>query len=213
MLLSDERSLIVEYGKRMLDRGLVESTGGNLSIYSREKALVVISPSGVPYETMTPGDVSVVDLDKKVVEGSRRPSSELDMHLVFYKNRQDISAMVHTHSVYATTLACLRKELPPVHYLIGFAGKTVRCADYALFGTPELAENAYAAMQHRNAVLLANHGLLAGSTDIDSAFTIAELIEYCAEVYYRACSIGEPVVLSDDEMSHVLEKFRDYIKK
>jgi L-fuculose-phosphate aldolase len=210
MLLEQERQLIVEYGKRLITSGLTRGTCGNLSICSRESGLAAISPSGLDYFQTNPEDVPVVDLEGRVADGSRKPSSELPFHLIFYQSRDDISAVVHTHSVHATTLACLGLELPPVHYLIGFAGCNVRCARYATFGTAELARNACDAMTGRNAVLLANHGLIAGGADIHEAFKIAESVEFCAEIYCRTRAVGQPLILSDAEMELIIEKFKSY---
>lgn len=213
MLLENERKDVVRYCKKMIESGLTKGTGGNISIYNREKDLVAISPSGIEYNNMTPEDVVIVDLNGDTVDGKYKPSSELGMHLIFYNNRKDINALVHTHSVYAKTLSSLRIALPAVSYLIAYAGHDVRCAEYASFGTNELANNAYKGMLDRNAVLLANHGMLAGSNDIKNAFNIAEEIEFCAEVYYRAKSIGTPVILDQEEMSLMIDKFKVYGNK
>ncbi len=210
MLLEKERSLIVEYGKRLLASGLTVGTGGNLSLYDRSSGYVAISPSGLDYESTQPGDVVLVDMDGTVVDGSRRPSSELAMHLGLYAKRSDVCAVVHTHSVYATTLACLEYALPAVHYLIGFAGNEVKCAPYATFGTQELAESACRTIGDTKAVLLAHHGLLAAGVDLKEAFMVAEQVEYCAELYWRAKAIGTPAVISDKEMDTIIEKFGDY---
>ncbi|WP_114571697.1 L-fuculose-phosphate aldolase [Exiguobacterium flavidum] len=210
MLLEREREQVVEYCQKMLKSGLTKGTGGNISIFNRAEGLVAISPSGVPYEEMTPADVTVIDRDGTIIDGQFKPSSELAMHTIFYKKREDINAVVHTHSPFATTIATLGWDLPAISYLVAFAGINVRCAPYATFGTEELAEKAYEGMLERNAVLLANHGFLSGAGTIDHAFTIAEEIEFCCELYYRAKSIGEPVVLSDEEMHLMLEKFKTY---
>jgi L-fuculose-phosphate aldolase len=132
------------------------------------------------------------------------------LHKIFYERREDISAMVHTHSRYATTLACLNWDLPPVHYMIASAGIDVKCAKYATFGSKELAENAFEAMIDRKAVLLANHGMIAGAQDLNKAFNIAEDVEYCAELYYRSKAIGEPTILGEEEMINMIEKFKTY---
>jgi L-fuculose-phosphate aldolase len=121
-----------------------------------------------------------------------------------------VCAVVHTHSVFATTLACLECSLPAVHYLIGFAGREVRCAPYATFGTRELAVSACAAIRDAQAVLLAHHGLLACGADLAGAFNVAEQVEYCAEIYWRARAIGSPAVIPDSEMDTIIEKFADY---
>lgn len=210
MLLREERELVVEYGKKLITEGLTKGTGGNISVFNREKGLMAINPSGLDYFKTEVEDVVIMDLEGNVVEGDRKPSSEYAMHSIFYRNREDIDAVVHTHSVYSTVLATLREPLPATNYLIALAGKDVRCADYASFGTEELAKNAYYAMKDRYAVLLANHGLLTGAKDIANAFNIAVQIEHCAEIHYRAKSIGEPVVLSDAEMEYMLDRFKTY---
>lgn len=210
MILREERELVVEYGKKLITSGLTKGTGGNLSIYNREKELMAISPSGIDYFQTRPEDVVVLNLKGEKIDGDKDPSSEYEMHKIFYEKRRDIDAIIHTHTIYATTIACLNWDLPPVHYLIALAGPDVKCAKYATFGTRELAENAFQAMENRKAVLLANHGLLAGAEDLANAFNITEEIEYCAELYYRTKSIGEPVVLTDGEMEIMAEKFKTY---
>jgi L-fuculose-phosphate aldolase len=213
MRLENERRLIVDYGKKLISHGLTKGTGGNLSVFNRESGLAAISPSGLDYFETAVEDVPVVDLDGHVVEGGRKPSSEMPFHVIFYKNRPDIKAVVHTHSLNATVLSCLGLELPALHYLIGFAGKDVRCAKYATFGTEALARNALAAMDDRKAVLLANHGLIAGGCDMQEAFMIAETVEFCAELYCRCRAMGQPLILPDEEMNLVIEKFKHYGKQ
>ena len=210
MLLQKEREEIVAYGKKMISSGLTKGTGGNISIFNREQGLVAISPSGLDYYETTPVDVVILNLDGEVIEGERKPSSELDMHLIFYRNREDINALVHTHSPYAKTIASLGWELPAVSYLIAFAGPNVRCAPYETFGTKQLAEAAFEGMIDRRAVLLANHGLMAGANNIKMAFTIAEEIEFCAQIYYQTKSVGEPKLLPEDEMENLAKKFEGY---
>jgi L-fuculose-phosphate aldolase len=174
MLLKREKEQIVEYGRKMISSGLTKGTGGNISIYSRDENLMAITPSRLDYYETQVEDIVVLNLKGDVVEGNRKPSSELDMHTIFYRNRNDIHAIVHTHSPFATTISALNWDLPPVSYLVANAGYNVRCAKYATFGTPELSENVYEAMQGRRAVLLANHGLVAGSHNLENAFNIAE---------------------------------------
>lgn len=210
MLLQGERELLVEYGQKLITHRLTTGTGGNLSILNREQGLVAITPTGLDYFDTSPEDIVVFRLDGEIVEGRRDPSSELPMHRYFYQHREDISALVHVHSRYATTLSCLQWVLPAVHYLVALAGNNVRCAQYATFGSEELARNAFAAMKDRKAVLLANHGLLAGDKDLRYAFAIAEEIEFCAEIYYRSKCIGEPIIIPDSEMEVVSEKLKWY---
>ncbi len=168
---------------------------------------MAVSPSGIDYFETTAADVVVMDLAGNVVDGRRKPSSEYELHRIFYVRRQDIDAVVHTHSVYATVLATLRQPLPAASYLVAYSGLDVRCAEYASFGTTELAERTFDAMNERFAVLMANHGLLTGSKDILNAFNIAEQIEYCAEVYVKARAIGDPVILDQKEMEKMIVKF------
>jgi L-fuculose-phosphate aldolase len=210
MKLEKERELIVLYGRRLLESGLTKGTGGNISICNRTEGLVAISPSGIDYQRTRPEDVVVLDMAGNIVEGQRTPSSETGMHRIFYEKRDDVNAVVHAHSPYCSVMACLNWDLPATHYMIALAGKNVRCAEYATFGTPQLAENAFAAMKDRNAVLLANHGLLAGGANIASAFNTAEEIEFCAQIYCRAQAIGNPVILSDEEMETMAERFTTY---
>jgi L-fuculose-phosphate aldolase len=213
VLLEKERAQIVRFGKKLLAARLTSGTGGNLSILNRERGLIAISPSGVEYEDMVPSDVAVVDGDGTTVEGSRKPSSELDFHRALYSKRSDIQAVVHTHSVYATTMACLRWEIPAVHYLVAFSGHKVPLAPYATFGTPELACNVAEHIGECNALLLANHGLVAIGPNLDTAFAVADEIELVARIYYQAKSIGEPVILPEEEMSSVIQKFATYGQK
>lgn len=213
MLLKQERELVVEYCKKLVIAGLTKGTGGNISIFNREIGLYAISPSGMDYFSMSPEDVVIMNLLGEVVEGKKKPSSEWDLHRIFYEKRKDLNAIVHAHSVYCTVLATNREGLPASSYLVAFAGKDVRCADYASFGTPKLAKAAYKSMEGRSAVLLANHGLVTGGSDILHAFQTAEQIEFCAEVYVKARSIGTPVILSEEEMERMTERFQDYGQK
>lgn len=213
MLLESERSLLVEYGMRMVQAGLTTGTGGNLSLFKREEGLLAVTPTGIAYDRLTPGDVVVLTLEGAVVEGKRKPTSELGFHQALYRARPDAGGVVHTHSPYATTMACLGWEIPAVHYLVGFSGRKVPLAAYATFGTPELAENVVAAIDGYNAVLLANHGLVTVGADLPMAFAAAEEIEFVARVYYQTRSVGIPRILPDEEMARVIEKFKTYGQK
>jgi len=210
MLLPDQRRQIVDYGKKMIRSGLTTGSGGNLSIFCRASNLVAIGPSGIDYADVTDEDIVVVDMNGTVVEGRWNPSSELSFHIALYNARSDVSAVVHTHSVYATTMACMHWEIPAVHYLVAFSGKKVPLSDYATFGSPELAVNVVRGIADHNAVLLANHGLVAVGGDIRSAFIVAEEIELVARIYYQTKSLGEPVLVDDKEMEHVIKKFTTY---
>lgn len=210
MLLSEERNAITHYAKLLLTTGLVKDTGGNISLTNADKSLVAITPSGIAYETMSPDDVGVLDMDGNHVEGHYLPSSEIGFHLALLRQRPEIKAVVHTHSDYSTALACLRWELPPVHYLIGYAGFHVPLAPYATFGTQALADGICETIGESNAVLLANHGLVTVGTSLKKAFSTAEMVEYVAKLYLITKSVGTPVLLGREEMQEVLEKFSSY---
>ena len=210
MILEKEREQVIEYSLKLLSEGLTNGTAGNVSIFNREKGLVAISPTGVSYSELTPEMISIVDLDGKLIEGLK-PSSELEMHMILYRNREDVNAVIHTHPVYTTVLACLRQDLPAIDYMIAVTGATkVRCAEYASYGTKELAENAYKAMGSSLAVILANHGLTTAGKDIANAFNITVQVEYISNLYIKARNIGEPIILPDNEMNSMLERFKTY---
>lgn len=212
-MMVDVKAELCRLGREMLARNLTTGSGGNLSVYDRRQDRVYITPSGVAYMAMTADDIVVCDGDGKVVEGARRPSSELGFHLALYHHREDIGAVVHTHSVFATTLACMHREIPPVHYLVGFAGPKVPLAPYATFGTPALARAITDTIGASNAILLANHGLVAIGANLSAAFDVAEEIELVARIYYQTLVAGEPRLLSESQMTEVLEKFKGYGQK
>ena len=206
-MMMQEKEQVVRYGKKLIDRRLTTGSGGNISVCNREKNLVAISPSGLDYYETTPEDIVILDMDGNLVEGKHRPSSEAGMHLAFYKNRADVSGIVHTHSKFATAIACMGWELPAVHYLIGMAGHRVKCTGYATYGSDELAKKALETIGDSNAVLLANHGLIALGEDVDRAFSTAEHLEFVSEVYYLTKTLGTPNILSDEDMDEVMKKF------
>jgi L-fuculose-phosphate aldolase len=210
MKLEEERNLIVEYGKKLIASQLTTGSGGNLSIFNRKENLIAIKPSGMDYLLMQPEDVVVLSPDGSIVEGSRQPSSETKFHLALLNRRTDINAVVHTHQVYATTIACMNWELPAVHYLVGFSGNKVPLAKYATYGSQELSDNILEAIGNYNACLMANHGIVTVGASILSAFAVAEEIELVARLYVQCKSMGEPVILSKEEMVVVGEKFKTY---
>ena len=211
MKLEQERELLTEYGRRMSRVGLSVGTSGNLSIYVPEEGLMAITPSGLDYEATTPADIVVMDLEAHVVEGERKPSSEWALHTKFYQRHPAARAVVHTHSMYCTTLACLGKPLEAVHYAIGAAGTArIPVAPYRLFGSPELAEAAVEACGDGKAVLLANHGLVAWEGSLPKAFSLARDLEFTAELQWRAMAVGTPNILTDSQMAEALERFKTY---
>lgn len=210
VLLEAEREALVLFGRRLVTAGLTRGTGGNLSVYRRDLDLWALTPSGLDYFEAKPEDMVVLDHEGVVREGHRAPSSELALHRVIYCRRSDVTAVVHTHSPFATTAACLGETIPAVHYLVGFAGNLVPCAPYATFGTEALAENAALCLVQADATLMANHGLLAVGSSLGRAFAVAEEIEFVAELWWRTRCVGNPVVLDDEEMVRVRRKFSQY---
>ena len=210
MLMTTARQALVHYGQQLLTSGLTTGTGGNLSLLEPRRAWVAITPSGIAYDRMLPEDIVILDMAGEVSEGPRKPSSEAGLHIALYRKRTDVRAVVHTQSVYATTLACLHWEIPAVHYLVGFSGLKVPLAPYATFGSRELADNLAETIADFNAVLMANHGLVAVGPTLPRAFAVAEEIELVARIYYQTRAIGSPCILPADEMDRVLKKFKRY---
>lgn len=213
MILEKERQSIIETGKRMIIARLTTGTGGNLSIFNREEGLIAIKPSGVPYHSMQPEDIVILNPAGEKVDGKLKPSSELKFHLDIYQARPDINAILHSHQVYATTIACMGLELPAVHYLVGYSGDKVPLAPYATFGTQELSDNILSVLGDYRACLLENHGLITLGVNLDQAFDVAEELELVAQIYIQAKSMGEPKLLNQAQMAEVLEKFKTYGKQ
>jgi len=203
------RHAVIRTAQHTLATGLTHGTSGNVS--ARTPGGFYVTPTGVPYDALQPSDIAELDMDGTVMSGDRRPSSEWRIHRDVYASRADAGAVVHVHPPFATTIACLRRDLPAVHYMIAAAGgPTVRCAAYATFGTAELSRAVLEALEGRTACLMANHGLVALGADLDAACTVATEIEKVAEIYWRTLAAGEPAILSHDEMAQVLERFTDY---
>lgn len=205
-----ERKQLVEYGKVMLTEKLTTGTGGNLSIFIREDNVMLMTPSGIPYNDTKEEDIVLMTLEGEILEGNCKPSSEYDMHRIFYQQTPNVNAVVHTHSEYATVFACLQEDILPLHYIIGSIGSRVRCCKYETFGTAKLAEVAFKEMKQDKGILLGNHGTLTVGEDLASAFSVAKDIEFIAKLYYRAKSIGTPVLLNDEQLEEVIEKFGTY---
>ncbi|WP_040213214.1 L-fuculose-phosphate aldolase [Clostridium polynesiense] len=211
MLMEKERIEVVEYGKRMSSSGLSKGTSGNISVYNPETGYMAISPSGIGYFDTKPEDVVIMDLEGNIIDGTKKPSSEHGLHSIFYKEKPEARAVVHTHSTYCTTFACLNQPLKAVHYVIAGAGVSkVPCAEYATFGSSELAHNVITACDKGKAVLLANHGLVTCGPSLQKAFGLAVNMEFVAEMQWRGMAVGTPVVLDDKEMDNVMECFKSY---
>ncbi len=200
---------VIDTALTMSTSGLSAGRSGNVSI--RDGDRVLITPTGMAYEDLVPSDIVSMGLDGAVPHGSRKPSSEWHFHAAIYAAREDVNAIVHTHSNAATALACLEEGIPAFHYMVAAAGGAdIRCAPYATFGTEELATIALKALQDRNACLLAHHGVIACGATLPKAYDLAVEVETLADQYGRARQLGEVPLLSDGEMQRVLEKFRGY---
>ena len=206
------RRQLIETACRMAPANLNRGSAGNLSVRTRENGLggYLITPSGMDYEVLVPEDIVFMRLDG-TPDGRRKPSSEWRFHHDIYAARPDAGAILHAHSPFATSLACLRRDIPPFHYMIArFGGDTIRCADYATFGSQALSDNALVALRDRCACLLANHGLLVFGKTLAQLFALAVEFEALCEQYWRACQLGQPVLLDPDEMATVQAKFASY---
>ena len=196
----DCRLRLVQAGKEMLEKGLTVETWGNLSLRDAQTGLVYLTPSAMPYHTITPEDVVVVDLQGNLVSGTRKPTVEMGLHLELYRARREVNAIVHTHPVDSQVFAVLRRPIPPIiDEAAQVLGGTVQVADYALPGSEQLARNVRAAMSGRvRACLMANHGAVCVGESMEQAFRVCTVLEMTARIYYQALSIGTPHVLSDE---------------
>ncbi len=202
------RQKLIDTARRMAASGLNKGTAGNLSV--READGFLITPTGMAYDALMPEDAVFMRLNGSTND-KRKPSSEWRFHRDIYAARPEAGAVLHAHSPFATSLACLRRDIPAFHYMIArFGGDTLRCAQYATFGTQALSDNALVAMQGRTACLLANHGMLVFGRNLDQALDLGIELEALCEQYWRACQLGEPVLLDDAEMAVVLEKYGSY---
>ncbi|HED12983.1 MAG TPA: class II aldolase [Gammaproteobacteria bacterium] len=206
------RQSIIEHCLAMNESGLNQGTSGNISIRDRDRML--ITPSGIPYARMQTEDIASMPLavERGHWDGPCRPSTEWPMHFDIMMARPEVGAIVHAHSTFATILSILRQEIPAVHYMIAaFGGASVRCAEYATFGTDELSHNALVALQDREACLLANHGMLALGKTLEQAMWCAVELETLARQYYHSLLLGGGHVLPDTEIAVVQERFKYYV--
>ena len=195
------RRKMIDTCLRMNASGLNQGTSGNLSVRAGDGFL--ITPSSLPYEEMEPRDIVAMAFDGSY-EG-RRPSSEWRFHRDILKHRPDVDVVLHCHSVYATTLACHHRPIPAFHYMVAVAGgSTIRCADYATFGTQALSDAALRALEGRTACLLGQHGQIALGPTLEKALWLATEVETLARLYVQALPLGEPPVLDEAEMARVI---------
>lgn len=201
----DLRRKMVEICRRMNSSGVNQGTAGNVSVRAGNGFL--ITPSSLPYDIMSPEDLVEMGFDGTYV--GRRPSSEWRFHRDILKNRPDINVVLHCHSMYATTLACHHKTIPAFHYMVGVAGgTTVRCAEYATFGTQALSDHALKALDGRLACLLGQHGQISLGKDLEQALWLAIEVETLARMYVQVLTLGEPPILDDAEMERVIDQMK-----
>lgn len=195
----------------MHSEGINQGSAGNVSV--RFKKGFLITPSGLVYDRLSPGDIGYVGMDG-VADGLLVPSSEWRMHRDIYASRPEAGAVIHAHSTFATSLSCLRKDIPAFHYMVAVAGGTdIKCSDYALFGTQGLSDTMLIALKGRRACLLGTHGMICFHDTLDKALWLAIEVETLAKQYWHTCQAGKPVLLSDEQMAEVLEKFKNYGKQ
>lgn len=206
--MSDLRTQLLQASQRLIELGLNRGTSGNAAV--RDGNGMLITPSALPVSAMTPDSMVHMDLDGNVLEGGK-PSSEWRIHRDILAARPEVNAVLHTHSTFATTLACLRRDVPAVHYMIAAAGgDSIRCTPYSVFGEQTLSDNALEALRDRKACLLGNHGMIALGKNLDEALAIAVEVESVCEIYWRALQAGEPHILTAQQMHEVKQKFSDY---
>ncbi|MEW6573268.1 MAG: class II aldolase/adducin family protein [Bacillota bacterium] len=209
LLAEKARERVARSGIKMAQAGLVVGTWGNVSCRVSREDLVVITPSGMAYDSLQPQDIVVVNLDGEIVEGERRPSTELELHLAIYRARPDVQAVMHTHSVFASAMAVARQPIPPVvEDVAQIVGGQVPVAEYAPPGSRQLARNVVSALGQGNAVLLCNHGVVGVGGSLDEAFVVCQIVEKAAQVYLWAGLAGTPAVLSEKEVADLR---RDYL--
>ena len=205
------RRMLIHYARQLTESGLTRNTSGNLS--HRVAGGMLVTPSGMDYDKLDAEDIVMVEADG-TAHGRRLPSSEWRFHRDILCERPEIHVVLHAHSPFATSVACLRQGIPAFHYMVAVAGgRDIRCADYATFGTEELSRHALRALDGRKACLLGNHGMIALGADFPGALKLAIEVETLAEMYWRTRQMGEPIILDEAEMDRVIMKFRDYGKQ
>ena len=213
----NQRNQIIEYSLKLNSTNLSPLRSGNISLRGKEddKDGYLITPSGKKYESLKPEDIVFMSLKDEVTknDSAHEPSSEWRFHRDIYLNKKDAHAIVHAHSPHATAVSSHRKAIPPFHYMVALAGgEDIKCADYATFGTEELSTNIIKALENRCACLMCNHGQVAFGKNLDEAFELAQEIENICHQYIIALKIGNPKILSFEEMKKVLDKAKNYKK-
>jgi len=211
--MQEQRQQLLDASRQLCRLGLNQGTSGNASVRVSDgngQSGFLVTPSGMSVDQMTVDDLVWMDFSGQW-HGRCEPSSEWRFHSDILQHRPEMNAVIHTHSMFATTLSTFRRDVPPFHYMIAVAGgDTIRCAPYALFGSQLLSDHALSALQDRKACLLANHGMIAIGADLHQALRVTEEVETLCEQYLRALQAGEPHLLTHEEMLEVHEKFKGY---
>lgn len=203
------RQRVIDAALDLAHTGLSPQMSGNVSARFGDGFLV--TPTGLSYVDLLPDDIVHLDLDGHVIAGHERPSSEWPMHAAIYKDRPEIGGIVHAHSDHAVTLAVMHRDIPSFHYMVAMlGGRDIRCAPYATFGSAEIAAHAVVALRDRKACLLAHHGQIAVGRSVEEALHLAHEVETLSGQYWRALQIGEPPLLSDEEMAINVARFSNY---
>lgn len=219
-MMQNAREQLLKISQQLIAFGLNKGTAGNVSVRLNGQSNngFLITPSGMPVDEMTPASMVHTQFDGSFDAHKQskdlKPSSEWRFHRDILASRSDVNAIVHTHSMFATTMACLHKDIPPFHYMIAVVGgDTIRCAPYALFGSQALSDNALSALQDRKACLLANHGMIALGYDLEDALAVTIEVENLCEQYWRILQLNpNPPLLSEAEMREVFQQFKGYGK-
>jgi L-fuculose-phosphate aldolase len=211
--MQNKREQLLKISQQLVTLGLNRGTAGNASVRANNangQAGFLITPSGMAADKMTPSDMVWMDFTGNALD-SHPPSSEWRFHLDILQNKSQVNAVIHTHSIYASTFSTFRNDIPAFHYMIALAGgDSIRCAPYALFGSQQLSDNAIEALKDRKACLLANHGMIAVGETLERALAITQEVETLCEQYLLALQVGKPYILSQQEMLEVQEKFKGY---
>ena len=206
------RQEVIDTALAMSHSQLSPGKSGNVSL--RFGGKVLITPSGMAYDDLLPDDIVALTLQGEILSGVRLPSSEWHFHCAIYQAQAHVRGVVHTHSPYATALACLDRPIPAFHYMVAVAGgDDIPCVPYATFGTDDLAAHVVAGLANRSACLLSHHGQIATGESLAKAYDLAHEVETLAQQYHLACQVGTPVLLDGQEMARVLEKFMTYGKQ
>ena len=208
------KNSIIKIGCALLEKSLVTGTWGNVSARIPGTRLIAVTPSGRNYHGLVSEDIVIVEPDGRVVEGRLAPSSELPMHLAIYQARDDVGAIIHTHSIFASSCAVARKSIPPIiEDLVQKAGGAIELARYALPGTTELADNVVKALGIKGAALLANHGVVCCGDQLSDAMLMCELVEKAAQIYIYAQQLGGAHILDQDDIKVMHEFYLQYYRR